>query len=105
MAEKKTSIFIIVGIVVSLVIAMFVSSFASSFSDGLEKVAENLGFIEKAEEVVSSRYFIIPDYSFSLVDSELWQTSLAGLFGVLIVLAIFGLVYLIYRGLNKKNKT
>ncbi len=103
MAEKRMLLFIIIGTMVSLVIAMFVSFFASSFPDGLEKVAENLGFTSRAEDMIPQNYFIIPDYSFSLVDSELWQTALAGLFGVLIVLAIFGLVYLIYRGSGKKE--
>ena len=103
MTEKKSYIFVLVGIIASLVIAMFVSSFASAFPDGLEKVAENLGFIDKAEEVVAERNFLIPDYTFGAVDNELWQTSLAGLFGVLIILAIFGIVYLIYKAAGKKE--
>ena len=37
------------------------------------------------------------------MENEYWQTSLAGLFGVLIILAVFAVVYLIYRaGGNKK---
>ena len=59
--------------------------------------------MEKAQDVVSENYFIIPDYTFSLVGSEFWQTALSGLFGVLIMLAIFGIVYLIYKAANKSN--
>jgi len=104
MTERKTYVVVIVGIIASLVIAMFISVFASSFPDGLEKVAENLGFIDSAEELVAESYFLMPDYAVSAVDNELWQTSLAGLSGVLIILAIFGLVYLIYRGVSKKRQ-
>ena len=103
MNEKRISTFILAGIVASLVIAMFISPFASSFPDGLEKVAENLGFIEKAQDVVNKNYFVIPDYTFSIVGGEFWQTALSGLFGVLIMLAIFGLVYLIYKAATKSK--
>jgi len=103
--EKKITAFVIVGIIAALIIAVFISPFASSFPDGLEKVAENFGFIEKAQNSVSDNIFLIPDYSFGAVDSPLWQGALAGLFGVLIVAAVFGIIYLIYKAATKnKNK-
>jgi len=101
--NRRDYTFILTGIIAVLVIAMFVSVFASSFPDGLEKVAENLGFIDKAEEIVPESIFLIPDYVFGAVDNELWQTSLAGMAGVLIILAVFGLVYLIYKAVGKKE--
>jgi len=103
MMNRRDYTFILAGIIAALVIAMFVSVFASSFPDGLEKVAENLGFIDKAEQVVPESIFLIPDYVFSAVDNELWQTSLAGMSGVLIILAVFGVVYLIYKAAGKKK--
>lgn len=103
MIDRRDYTFILVGIIAALVIAMFVSVFASSFPDGLEKVAENLGFIDKAEEIVPESIFLIPDYVFGAVDNELWQTSLAGMAGVLIILAVFGVVYLIYKAAGKKE--
>ncbi len=103
MTDKRNYIFVIVGVVAALIIAMFISFFASSFPDGLEKVAENLGFIDKAEEIAPEGIFLIPDYAVSGVESELWQTSLAGLSGVLIITAIFGIVYLIYRATGRKQ--
>lgn len=103
MTDKRNYIFVIVGVVAALIIAMFISFFASSFPDGLEKVAENLGFIDKAEEIAPEGIFLIPDYAVSGVESELWQTSLAGLSGVLIIIAIFGIVYLIYRATGRKQ--
>lgn len=101
MDGKRTFTYVLAGIVLALIIAMFISPFASSYPDGLEKVAENLGFIDKAEGIVSENYFIIPDYSFGAVSSEFWQTAIAGFFGVLVILVIFGAVYFIYRTVAK----
>ncbi len=104
MNEKKTTTFVIVGIIAALIIAVFISPFASSFPDGLEKVAKGFGFLEKAQNAVSDKVFLIPDYRFDAVDNPLWQGALAGLFGVLIVLAIFGIIYLIYKAGTKNKK-
>jgi cobalt/nickel transport protein len=103
MTDKRNYTFVLVGVVAALIIAMFISVFASSFPDGLEKVAENLGFIDRAEEIAPEGIFLIPDYAMGGVESELWQTSLAGLSGVLIIMAIFGVVYLIYRATGRKQ--
>jgi len=105
MNEKKITTFVLVGIIAALIIAVFISPFASSFPDGLEKVAEGFGFLEKAQNAVSDKIFLIPDYTFGAVNDPLWQGALAGLFGVLIVLAIFGFIFLIYKATTKnKNK-
>ena len=105
MNEMKTTTFVTVGIVAALIIAVFISPFASSHPDGLEKVAENFGFLEKAQNTVSDKVFLIPGYTFGAVDNPLWQGALAGLFGVLIVLVIFGIIFLIYKAATKnKNK-
>jgi cobalt/nickel transport protein len=104
MNERKTTTFVIVGIIVSLIIAVFISPFASSFPDGLEKVAEDFGFIEKAQNAVRDDIFLIPDYTFDAVDHPLWQGALAGLFGVLITLAVFGIIYLIFKAATHNKR-
>lgn len=96
MKNNRNMIFTVIGILIILIIAMAISLAASSFPDGLEKVAENLGFIDKATVVLSEGFFLIPDYAFRGVENEYWQTSLAGFFGVLIIFAMFAIVYLIY---------
>ena len=96
-SDKTTIIVVIIGIVISLLIAVFLSPFASTFPDGLEKVAERFGFAEKAAETINSKFFIIKDYSISFTDNEFWKGALAGLFGVLIVIAVFGIIFLIYK--------
>ncbi|HAJ94985.1 MAG TPA: hypothetical protein DCP02_02010 [Actinobacteria bacterium] len=109
MRTSKNVLFTIVGILIIFMIAMALSLAASSFPDGLEKVAENHGFIDRATVVLSEGFFLIPDYAFRGVENEYVQTSLAGFFGVLIIFAMFAIVYLIYwmvtvRKTGKGNK-
>ncbi len=103
MKIKRNTLFTVIGILIILIIAMALSLVASSFPDGLEKVAENYGFIDRAIEILPEGFFLIPDYAFGGIENEYWQTSLAGFFGVLIILAIFAVVYLIYRAAGNKK--
>jgi hypothetical protein len=73
-----------VGIGIALLVTFF-SPLASSEPDGLEKVAENEGFIKEAED---APYEVIADYVLPWVDNEDLATILAGIIGVLIVAAI-----------------
>jgi len=75
---------LVVGIGIALLVTLF-SPLASSEPDGLEKVAENEGFIAEAED---APYEVIADYVFPWVDNEDLATVLAGMIGVLIVAAI-----------------
>lgn len=101
--KMKDKIFILIIAVAALAVALFLSPFASSFPDGLEKVAEKLGFADKASSFVNFK-FIIPDYSFPGVNSTFWQTSLAGFFGVLIIFVLFALILWITVLVNKNKK-
>ncbi len=75
---------LVVGIGIAILITLF-SPFASSAPDGLEKVAENEGFIREAED---APYEVIADYVLPWVDNEDVATILGGIIGVLIVAAI-----------------
>jgi hypothetical protein len=75
---------IAVGIAVALGVTLF-SPFASGSPDGLEKVAEQEGFLEEADE---PSYNFIADYAFPGVADERLATVLAGVAGVLIVAAL-----------------
>ena len=103
MNRKKNIILAGIGILTIFIIAMALSLAASSFPDGLEKVAENLGFIDRASETLPEGFFLIPDYAFGGAGGENLQTSMAGFFGVIIIFALFALVYLIYRVATFKN--
>lgn len=71
----------IVALAIALGVVLF-SPLASPHPDGLERVAEDQGFIERAQE---PPFEIIPDYVFPGVKSEALATILAGVVGTLVV--------------------
>ncbi len=83
------------GIIVLFVVAL--SPFASANPDGLERVAEDSGFLHIAQ---SAPYQIIPDYSIPFLGQTALSTVIAGAIGVIVVAAI---VALIARGLKAKS--
>jgi hypothetical protein len=103
-AEKGILGFVITGIIIAAIIAAFISPLASAFPDGLEKVAEGYGFIDKAATAVNESFFLIRDYSFAYIASEKWQGPAAGLIGILTILIFFGIIYLIYNAVTRKRK-
>jgi len=84
--------FIFISLIVALILAIFISPFASSSPDGLEKVAEDKGFIEKALEEGVWRLSPIPDYAFPGIGNEAIATAIAGLIGTLITVIIGWLI-------------
>lgn len=91
------------GLLLSLGLATLFSPFASPWPDGLEKVAETLGFLERAEEMEPLLPAPIPDYAVPGVRREALATALAGLIGTLVV---FGAGYLLaHWAASSKNKT
>jgi cobalt/nickel transport system permease protein len=83
------------GILLSLAVVLL-SPLASAFPDGLERVAENTGFLELAQ---SSPYEIIPDYTVPFLGETALSTIVAGVVGALVVL---GISILAGRSLQKK---
>ncbi|MFL7791868.1 MAG: PDGLE domain-containing protein, partial [Anaerolineae bacterium] len=76
-----------IGLAIALVVTLF-APLASEHPDGLERVAEDLGFIDLAQD---APYEIIPDYALPGVsEGSPAATILAGIVGVLVV-AIVGL--------------
>jgi hypothetical protein len=82
--KTHAAILVIGGLAIALFITLF-SPFASSSPDGLERVAENKGFIETQK---APPYEIIADYAFPWVGNEKAATVLAGMTGVLLVAAV-----------------
>ena len=80
---------ILFGLTVALVLAFFISPFASPWPDGLEKVAEEKGFLHKGE---SGSVLIspVPDYAWPGIRREGIATGIAGIAGTLL---IFSLAY------------
>jgi len=84
----------LVGLVVALALTLL-SPLASPYPDGLERVAENLGFIEAARD---APYQVIPDYAFPGVPNEALATIAAGVAGTIIVFGIAVGLAALYRG-------
>ena len=81
-----------------LVVAL--SPLASSSPDGLERVAEDKGFIGRAQE---APFQLIADYVFPGVENEAVATILAGLMGTFFVFGIaYGLSRLLRLGKKKQ---
>ncbi len=80
----RQSSLIAAGLAIALAIA-FASPLADSDPDGLERVAEDKAFIDRAEDPA---YEILPDYTVPGIDDEALTTIIAGVIGVLIVAGI-----------------
>jgi len=87
---------------ISLLVCLAVASLAplaSSSPDGLERVAEDKGFIDLGQE---APFQIIADYVFPGMENEALATILAGLIGTLILFgAAYGIAWLLV--LRKKQ--
>jgi hypothetical protein len=79
--RTSSALLVAAGLAIALLITLF-SPFASKSPDGLERVAENKGFIETQK---APSYEIIADYAFPWVGNEKAATVLAGMSGVLLV--------------------
>jgi hypothetical protein len=92
---KRKDVFI--GLLFAMILAIF-SFLASSSPDGLERIAEDKNFIEKATSIIKSP---IADYLFTGISNEKISGSLAGISGVIV---IFILGYGIAKLLCRDNK-
>jgi len=86
--ERRLKGFLWMGLGISLLLALFLSPFASSSPDGLEKVAEDKGFAEKAEGFSLWKCSPFPDYAISWIENEKVSTALSGLVGTLAIFFI-----------------
>jgi cobalt/nickel transport system permease protein len=78
------------GLLIAIGLAVFVAPFASSWPDGLEFIAEKMGFSAKA--TAPQLPAPVPDYAMPGVSWVVGATALAGLVGALVV---FGLAWLL----------
>jgi cobalt/nickel transport protein len=78
----KQRTFLISGFIASLFLAGVVSFYASSNPDGLEKVAEDIGFIETAKDHTLADG-ALADYGVKGIDNARLSTGAAGVIGVI----------------------
>jgi cobalt/nickel transport system permease protein len=95
-SAKGSRNWIYVGGIVS-VLVILLSPFASADPDGLERVAEDLGFIGTG---LNAPYSIIPDYTIPILGETALSTIVAGVVGITVVAVI---MVLIGRGMKAKS--
>ncbi len=95
-SAKASRNWVWVGGMIALLVALL-SPLASAAPDGLERVAEDLGFIGTA---LDAPYSIIPDYTISFLGETALSTILAGVIGVIVVAVV---IVLIGRGMKAKS--
>lgn len=88
---SRNRAFIWTGLGVALLVAVFLSPFASSDPDGLDRVAEDQGFSDRAAEAPPSHqlpfYGVFDEYALRGVPEGI-ATPLAGLVGTLVAFSL-----------------
>ncbi len=84
----------------SLALAVFVSPLASSFPDGLERVAEDHGFLGKGEIEPLWKWAPIRDYELAVFSRPFLASGAAGFIGTLLV---FGVALCLFKFLVRRD--
>ena len=95
-AAKGGSGWVYAGIAISL-LAVLLSPLASADPDGLERVAEDMGFLQIGQ---AASYQILPDYTIPFLGETALSTIFAGAVGALVLL---GLMIVIGKSLQRKT--
>ena len=97
----KNKKFLAAGFLVSLFLAGVVSFYASSDPDGLEKVAEDIGFIETARDH-SNVDGALADYGVKGIENERTSVGVAGVIGVIGTAVVAGIGFKLIARKPKK---
>lgn len=96
--------FVLAAVAASLAVAVGVAQFAVDDPDGLERVAEDTGFIESAEDhALGSSIFA--DYATAGVENEAVSLAIAGTVGTLVTLAVGTGLLLLVRDRRRGSAT
>lgn len=95
--KRRSSRWWIAGLAIAALVVIVLAPLASPDPDGLERVAEDRGFLDRAQDAV---YEILPDYSIPGIDDPFLSTVLAGLVGVVV---LFGLMVVLGRLLARRR--
>lgn len=98
----STRALVVVGALVSVVVAGVLSFFASGRPDGLEYVAESLGFADTARDSATSGS-PLADYATTGVSGGFASGGLAGLVGVAVTAAVMVGLVLVLRRLGRRR--
>ncbi|MDN5746462.1 MAG: PDGLE domain-containing protein, partial [Nocardioidaceae bacterium] len=92
----KNRRFLLAGLIVTLLLAGVASYYASSHPDGLEYVAEKTGFMDSADDPVTSDS-PFADYGTKGVDNDRLSVGIAGIAGVGLTLLLGGGLFWVLR--------
>jgi cobalt/nickel transport system permease protein len=95
-SAKGSRGWVVAGVLVSLAVVLL-SPLASADPDGLERVAEDLGFLSKG---ASASYELIPDYTVPFLGNTPLSTIFAGTIGIIVVGVI---IVLLGQGIKAKS--
>ncbi len=99
-------VFIALALAVAVGLGTAVSPWASPNPDGLEKVAEEKGFLEEATSNSIQDDSPIPDYAFPGIENERVATGVAGFVGTLGIFVVgFGIAWLLRRATRPRGPT
>lgn len=99
----KQKSFLIAGFIASLFLAGVVSFYASSQPDGLEKVAEDIGFLETAKNHTFADG-ALADYGVKGIENARISTGLAGVIGVVATGAVSTGLFMLVRRKSSAGK-
>jgi hypothetical protein len=102
LAESKVGVrtFVGAGVLVAVVFAAVVSQFAADDPDGLERVAEDTGFIDSGQDHTLADS-IFADYATTGIDNETLSLAIAGVAGTIVTLLV---AYGLFMGLREARK-
>ena len=90
--------FTVLALAVAIALGTAFSPFASSSPDGLEKVAEEKGFLDEGRPAGVQESSPVPDYAFPGIDDARLATAAAGFVGTIGVFLLgAGLVAVVRR--------
>jgi PDGLE domain len=99
-------VFIALALAVAVGLGTAVSPWASPHPDGLEKVAEDKGFLDDATSNRIQDDSPIPDYAFPGIEDERVATGLAGFVGTLGIFVLgVGIAWLLKRATRSRGPT
>ena len=101
--KKLTNRFYLAFFAVAVVVAGALSFYASSQPDGLEKVAEDTGFLDTAKDSAVSNS-PLADYGVAGLDNDRLSVGLSGIIGVIFTGLVAFAIFALARRLNKGSK-
>lgn len=94
---------LLAGLLLAFVLAGFISGYASGSPDGLEKVAEDEGFLDSSRDSIVAGS-PLADYAVSGIDNERLAGGLAGVIGVLLTVALGTLIFYAVSRLSRARR-